>query len=235
MQGKALWIAGGIFGLAGLGMLVGGGFMARNTLAFRARAVSAEGVVVDLIQKRDSKGSSTWSPEVEYRTADGETRTYVSSSSSNPPAWDRGEKVTLRYDPDNPERVRLDGFMDNWFGPTILGGMGAVFSLVGFGIIAAAIRKRRMLAWLESNGMRVQAQYTGVVRDTSVKVNGRSPWALTAQWQHPASGEIHTFQSEPVWFDPTDFVQRDTLDVVLDADDPSRHRVDIAFLPKHKG
>ena len=234
MEGKVVWIAGLVFGLAGVGMLAGGGYMAGRTLKFQATALAAEGVVVDLIEKRDSDGSRTWSPEVEYQTPDGETRTYVSSTSSNPPSWDRGEKVTLRYDPANPERVRLDGFMDNWFGPTILGGLGTVFSLVGFGIIVAAVRKRRMLAWLESNGMTVQAQYTGVVLDTSIKVNNRSPWALTAQWQHPTTGDIHTFQSAAIWFDPTDHVKRETLDVLVDADDPTRYRVDIAFLPKHK-
>lgn len=157
MEGKVLWIAGAVFGLAGLGMLAGAGFMTGNTLKFRAKGVPAEGVVVDLIEKRDSDGSSTYSPEVEFQTPDGESHTYVSGTSSNPPSWDRGEKVTLRYDPGNPERVRLDGFMDNWFGPTILGGLGTVFSLVGFGIIVAAVRRRRMLAWLEQNGMTVQA------------------------------------------------------------------------------
>jgi hypothetical protein len=30
-------------------------------------------------------------------------------------------------------------------------------------------------------------------------------------------------------------VQRETLDVLVDADDPTRYRVDISFLPKHKG
>jgi hypothetical protein len=234
MEGKVLWIAGAVFGLAGLGMLAGAGFMTGNTLKFRAKGVPAEGVVVDLIEKRDSDGSSTYSPEVEFQTPDGESHTYVSGTSSNPPSWDRGEKVTLRYDPGNPERVRLDGFMDNWFGPTILGAMGSVFSLLGFGIIVAAVRKRRMHAWLATNGMTIAAQYTGVVLDGSVKVNNRSPWALTAQWQHPTTGDIHTFQSAAIWFDPTDHVQRETLDVLVDADNPTRYRVDISFLPKHK-
>lgn len=73
-----------------------------------------------------------------------------------------------------------------------------------------------------------------MVLDTSIKVNNRSPWALTAQWQHPTTGDIHTFQSAAIWFDPTDHVNRETLDVLVDADNPTRYRVDISFLPKHK-
>lgn len=39
-------------------------------------------------------------------------------------------------------------------------------------------------------------------------------------------------ESEEVWFDPSPYVEREALDVLVDRDNPHRYRVDIDFLPK---
>jgi len=41
------------------------------------------------------------------------------------------------------------------------------------------------------------------------------------------------FESENLWFDPSEFISsRQQVPVRVDADDPRRHRVDISWLPK---
>ena len=233
MGEKGMWLFVAIFGGIGVVFVIVAAWILVSTIQFRGRAQSAEGVVVELVARSGSKGGVTYAPVYEFTDRNGESHRVQSSSSSNPASYDVGERVTVRYEPAEPGDARIDGFMDNWFLPTIFGGIGSIFALIGGAIGMHELRKRRVRAWLGLHGMRVGAKFTGVVHDTSTKVNGRSPWRLTAQWQHPVTGAIHTFESDSIWFDPSEFVDREELSVVVDADDPSRYQVDLAFLPKH--
>jgi hypothetical protein len=228
-----MWLFVAIFGGIGVVFVIIAAWMLVSTIQFRERAQSTEGVVVELVSRRGSKGGVTYSPVYEFKDRNGGQHRVQSSTSSNPASYDVGERVTVRYDPARPGDARIDGFMDNWFLPLIFGGIGSIFAVIGGAIGMHGVRKRRTRVWLAQHGMRVAAKFTGVVHDTSMKVNGRSPWRLTAQWHHPVTGAIHTFESDSVWFDPGEFVDRDELSVVVDADDPSRYQVDIEFLPKH--
>ena len=230
---KALWIVGGVFFVLGIGLLFGGVAWWRSNAAFAAHAASAEGTVSDLVWRRSSKGNSgTYVPVVDFSTADGRRIHVTGSGGSNPPAYARGEKVRVLYDAANPEHAQLDTFSERHLGPAILSGLGAVFALVGGGVLAARVRQRKQRAWLAQNGLRVKAKFDGVDYDTSVRVNGRSPWRLTCQWQHPATQKVYVFRSDAIWFDPAPYVQRDTLDVLVNADDPRQYQVDLSFLPK---
>ena len=51
--------------------------------------------------------------------------------------------------------------------------------------------------------MPIQAKVVECYRDTSVRVNGRSPWRVVCQATHPATGKLHSFKSEAVWIDPS--------------------------------
>lgn len=224
-----------VFGLLGLGMLVGAFFAVSSTLSFRSIAKTADGVVVDLAQSRGDKGETMYKPVVRWKDPGGRERTFTGSVASSPPSYSRGEKVSLRYDPANPESARLDSFTENWLLPLIFGLLGSVFTAIGVGAGVYAWRKKKALAWLRANGTRVQAKFTGADYDTSYKVNGRSPWRLTAQWQNPATGTIHTFRSDAIWFDPAGCVKGETLEVLINKDNPSMYHLDLSFLPKHAG
>jgi len=220
-----------LFLVVGLGLLAGAGFLWRNHAGFAAHAVRADGVVIDLNYHSGSKGGSYY-PEVEFKAADGSVVHITGSTGSNPAAYDRGEHVAVIYQPNNPQGARIDSFSENWLGVVILGGMGLVFALIGGGFIYSGMHTRKVNRWLATNGMRVQAKFENVIYDTSLKVNGRSPWRLICQWQHPVTQKVYLFKSANIWFDPTAFVKRDTLDVLVDMDNPKRHQVDISFLPK---
>jgi len=77
-----------------------------------------------------------------------------------------------------------------------------------------------------------EARFEGVDYDTSLTINGKHPWRLMAQWQHPATKKVYSFRSDPIWFDPSPYVNRETLDVMVNADDPSQYQIDMSFLPK---
>jgi hypothetical protein len=98
--GKLVWLFGGIFGGIGIVMLVAAIVVLISTLTFRAEALSAPGAVVDL---------DFGKPVVEFVDHDGATHRVVDSVSSRPPAFDVGERVTVRYRPGQPAEARIDG------------------------------------------------------------------------------------------------------------------------------
>jgi hypothetical protein len=222
-MGRWTWVFSGIFGAVGLGMLLGAAFAAQRTLSFRAEEVRAPGTVVQMEGGR---------PVVEFTAPDGTTRRVVGEISSNPPAYERGEAVTVLHHAGDPDDARIEGWLESWFAATLFGGLGTVFTGVGGGFLIAEVRKRRLREWLRQFGVRIEAKYTGVLYDTSVRINRRHPWRLTAQWLDPATELMHTFESDMLFYDPTDLVQRETVEVWIDPRNPRRHHLDTAFLPR---
>jgi len=222
-----------LFGGIGLALLVGAIAWWFNTRNFIARAAKASGTVVELVEVRDSDGgSSTYKPVVNFTATNGTTISFASSYSSRPPAYSVGETVEVLYAPDDPNDARIDGFGSLWLGPVILGGIGMVFSAIGGGLwIAAGIGERRR-NWLMAYGTAVQTDFQGVERNTSLKINGRSPWCIVSQWQNPETSKLLVFKSENLWFDPTRYVGGKQLTVLLDPQNLKRYHMDVSFLPE---
>jgi hypothetical protein len=221
----AAFLAIGLVGLAGCG------YWAVRTRAFLARAERAPGTVVDLEPSR-SKDGTTYRPVVDYVLPTGQARTLRSNTGSNPPAFSIGEAVVVLYDPADPADARIDSTFSLWGGPIILGGMSALFGMIGGVILIARRVSSRRAQELRRRGTPVVARLDGVERNTSLRVNGRSPWRLVAQWQDPGTGMIHLFHSENIWFDPTPHVVQQELTVYVDRRNPKRYWVDVSFLPK---
>ena len=222
-----------LFGLIGTGLLVGAVALGLNTRSFIATAKHAEGTVTELLEKRDKDdGSITYTPVVGFTADNGAAISFTSSFSSRPAAYDVGEKVEVLYAPEDPNDARIRGFSSLWLGPTIMGGIGLVFAGIGFGILIASRLKQKKRDWLRVHGTEIQADFMSVDRNTSLKVNGRSPWRIVAQWQNPETGQLHLFNSENVWFDPTTYVTTKQIKVLLDPKDAKRYHVDLSFLPQ---
>jgi len=219
-----------LFFVIGLGLLAGAFAIWRSNANFAAHASRADGTVTDLSYHRSSKGGSYY-PIVQFTTPDGRVVHISGSSGSNPASYSRGDHVTVLYNPASPEQARIDSFGEQMFAPLLLAGMGLVFALLGGGMLFAPLFKRRTNKWLEQNGMRVQARFEGV-EPGNMQVAGRDSYRLRCQWQHPVTQLVYTFLSDRVWYDPTPYIKRDTLDVVVNADNPKKYRVDISFLPK---
>ncbi|TXS96022.1 DUF3592 domain-containing protein [Parahaliea maris] len=227
---KVLKIVPAIFGVTGLLMLAGATALFLNTRDFIATAAVTEGKVTELVRSRSSD-SDTYRPVVVFTTAAGRSVEFTSSSGSNPPSFHRGETVTVLYQPDTPEQARIGSFFSLWGLPMIVGGMGLVFSLVGWGIIASQVLRKRRNQHLRQHGLPVSAEITSVDLDTSFKQNGRSPYRIHAQWQDPGSRKVYVFSSDAIWYDPSDYVAIDEITVYVQRGNPSRYHMDTSFLP----
>ncbi len=106
--------------------------------------VIVEGVVVNNVVRQHTAKSSNSSREttsdyyhavVEFPLADGTKKTVEMAQGDWPKAYDEGEKVTVRYDPQKPLKARLGGGGPLDFLATLITGfMGAVFTAIAIGI-----------------------------------------------------------------------------------------------------
>lgn len=229
---KVLKIVSAVFSTAGIGMLVGSFFVFSNTTSFISRAVEANGTVTDLQRSRSSNSGTTYRPVVEFTTATGKRIEFVSSVGSSPPSHRVGEAVKVLYNPANPQSARIKSFFQLWFGFLIVFFLGLVFAAIGLGMIFVRARGRKRAAWLHQHGRRMKTAFKGVELNNSVRVNGRSPYHIISQSPDPASNTVRVFESENIWFDPSEYIKGETIDVLVDPGNPKKYVMDVSFLPK---
>ena len=227
---KSVKVMTRVFMLVGVAMLGVAGWLYESTRSFVASAATADGTVVDLARSGGSK--STWRPVVRFALPDGETVEFTGKVGSNPPSYQRGERVEVLYPPGAPQDAKIRDFLSLWFPATLVGGLGALFFLIGAGITLWGVMQRRKEGDLRLNGVRVEADLR-VEQNTSIGKSGSHPWRLVGQWHDPSTNQVHVFRSRNLWFDPTQHVRdRQHVTVFLERGNPKRYFVDVSFLPK---
>jgi len=226
-MGRALNWIGGIFASLGLVFVAGAAWFFLADRSFAAAGERAPGTVIEMIGSRDSDGGHTYKPVVEFRDAAGRRHVFTSNVSSSPPQHSVGESVEVIYAPDSPDEAVIDSFVDRFLLPLILGGLGTLFAAIGFGVLFARLRRRQIAAQLRASGLPIQAKVVECYHDTSLKVNGRSPWRVVCQATHPADGKMHSFNSEAVWINPSGLAGKEVR-VFVDPARPARYLVDLS-------
>ncbi|KPQ01905.1 DUF3592 domain-containing protein [Marinobacter sp. HL-58] len=220
-----------LFSVVGGALLVGAFLWYQSTVTFLDDALEVPGVVTDLVYSRSSDSSSYY-PVVRFEDDAGQVIEFQSSSGSNPASYSRGERVSVLYLPGEPESARIDGFFSLWGGALILGIIGGSFFLVGTLMILVPLIRKGRGAKLRESGQLVMASFRSVEQNTSLVMNGQSPYRIVTQWQDPATANIHVFRSENLWFDPTEHIPGESIPVYIRPDNPKRYWVDTSFLPK---
>ncbi len=208
-----------LFLLIGIGFLAGAGYLYSNTSEFVANARRAPGTVVAL---------RSGAPEVKFRAHDGREIQFTSSVSSKPPSYHVGETVEVLYRQDRPEDAEVNAFMSLWLGVILLGGLGSGFSIVGAALVFGWGWKKADPG-IKLTGMSIQTDFQGVERDSE---GGRHAFQVVTQWQNPATGEIHLFHSDLLWYDPTAHIKTGKITVYIERGNPEKYFMDISFLPK---
>ena len=228
---KALDIIKYVFTLLGIAMLAAALFLYQGTRSFLAEAARTEGTVVNFLQTYADHGV-TYAPVVHFVNRNNETIVVVSSTATNPPAYAKGEKVEVLYFPAKPQEARINSFFSLWGGPVILGAMGAIFCLIGAGVTLVPMLKKRQGEYLKEHGRAIETEFKSVRVNGAVFVNGRNPFRVLTQWQDPSSSQVRQFESNDVWYDPTNHINSQRIRVFLDKKNPKKYYVDLSFLPK---
>jgi hypothetical protein len=117
------------------------------------REESAPGRVVDMVVRREYVNEQDriineyYYPVVEFTASDGRLRSVQMSEGSQPPAYEVGEEVTVRYNPEHPLDARIESFGSNalmWVLPGITGVLGLCF-------LGAVIAVRKFMPPTETN------------------------------------------------------------------------------------
>jgi hypothetical protein len=106
-----------------------------NTSRAHAREKSAPGQVVDLVVRKSQvsdqqESSEFYYPVVEFRLPNQSLQTVQLSEGSWPPAYGKGDPVTILYDPQQPHNARIQSTSSTilaWILPGITGTVGVAF------------------------------------------------------------------------------------------------------------
>jgi len=225
---KVIKILGIVFLSVGLAFLLVGAIFYQNTRAFLAQSKTTTGIVTDLVRGY----SRSYRLVVRFETPEGDVITFQSNVGSNPPSYRIGEEVKVRYLLEDPHRARIDSFLQLWFLSVLLGGMGFVFGSVGgamFLIAYCSARKERLFL---TNGQIIYADFDKIIVDRSMRMQGRNPYRITAQWLDPTSNTVYAFKSKALWYNPEAYIHEKKIPVRIDPQNPKRYVVDTGFLPK---
>jgi hypothetical protein len=225
-----------IFSSVGTILLSVSAFLFIQEKQFIERAKITSGTVIEMgrsvSSSSDNRGSVTYYPVVEFFTAGGKRIVFSSNFSSNPPAYEVGEKVEVYYEPEKPSGAEIKSFFSQWFAAILTGGMGLIFGTIGFVNLGIQFKKKRNNEWLQLNGKRIDTKIQSVGRDTFTKINGRSPFIIYSQWLNPQTREIHVFKSDSIMYDPREFLKGDSVPVWIDVNNYKKYQMDLSFLPK---
>lgn len=116
----------------------------------------------------------------------------------------------------NMDYVIAHGEGDVWILPFIFGLLGAILAVIGFALIAVAIKKRKAKKRLVERGYYIIANIMGVVADPSVCLNGWPTFRVECCWEDRVTGTNHVFYSENLAMDPTPMIGQNTVRVYVD-------------------
>lgn len=130
------WVLGGFTGIAVVMILVAviSSFFNIQKIA---KEESAPGRVVDVVVRRELVNEENdivrdfYYPVIEFVANDGHKRTVQVSEGSDSAYYERGDEITVRYDPDHPLDARIKSVSSNalmWIMPGITGILGIAFA-----------------------------------------------------------------------------------------------------------
>lgn len=222
-----------IFAIAGITLLAVAIWLGVSSASFVGTAVHVTGTVAELAGKESSSDnhSIVYYPVIEFTTADGRAMRFESATGSNPSMYRQGQEVKVLYNPADPARAMIDSVMELWFAPMLLGFIGLLFSAIGFGVGVIQLAKKNKKDWLLSHGVRIQTVVKKVSLDSGISENGISPYIIISQYMDENTRKIYIFESESIWYDPTEFVG-ESVTVLVDPANYKKYYMDLSFLPQ---
>ncbi len=126
-----------------LGFFGWGVYAAYTAYRLETNGVVTEGTVVQM-DPSTTDGITTYSPIIEFQ-ANGQTISFDGNVSSNPPQYQVGDKVKVRYAKDDPSTAQIDKWSERWLMPVILTPTMCIAGLIVNIVLFVSWRKNRSL------------------------------------------------------------------------------------------
>lgn len=115
----------------------------------------------------------------------------------------------------------------------IFGGLGLVFSVLGFLLLASDLHRRALLRRAWESGNYVMATIADISPRGNVRINGRSPYVVECHYTEPGRDVTHVYFSRDLYTDVRDLLKSDQVPVYIDRMNEDVGFVDIdAVLPE---
>ena len=131
-------VVSSIFALVGVAMLVAAVRQFNRTRAFLRKSAIASGIVIALIENRE-RDEVSYFPKIKFQTPPGRDITFESAMGSSSQARSIGDRIAVRYRPDQPNVAEIDAFMPLWGLTLLFSALGVVFLFVGVGILTGML------------------------------------------------------------------------------------------------
>ncbi|MBO5376098.1 MAG: DUF3592 domain-containing protein [Bacilli bacterium] len=222
------WILGILFLVIGIGCVVGFVFTKNSNDDFMKKAVETSAEIVRIKEKYDSLDEDyEYTVYVEF---DVDGLTYEGILNEYHSGMREGDKVTIYYDPQDPENFR-SGSDFLVFIPLIV---GVIFAIVGSFLLIFAIKKSKKIKNLKSTGKIITAEINEVIINRNTTVNGRHPYQVICSAN--IDGVMYTFTSDDIWFDISMVVTGlgiKQVQVYINPMKPSEYHVDVENLKQY--
>ncbi len=110
----------------------------RSTAEIVKNGIQTEGMVIDYRNRPRKVGersrSTAKAPVVQFFTANNKMLTYYSQLYTTPKRYKIGEKVSIWYLPNQPNRATLEG-ADGWILPVAFGVFGFIMCVIGYRLL----------------------------------------------------------------------------------------------------
>lgn len=130
---KAARIIGIVFILGSFIPLGIGAYCYKSTSNFLKTAVSTEGTVLEMNERKSSDGSIHYYPVYSFVDVYGTEHKIYCKSGHYPPRYEIGDPISILYNPQSPEEIKYDSFVSLWMGALIAGILG--FFPFSFGVL----------------------------------------------------------------------------------------------------
>lgn len=174
---------------------------------------------------RNRSSTYTTTPTIKYKV-DG--KEYVKMLSYYDSSMEVGKEITIKYDPENPNKLQeTAGQSLIKFLPMLLGIAALIF---GFTSIISKVIKSNNKRNLISTGEKIEAEFVEVILNEFIMNNNRNPYIITCKWKDPINGETYLFKTENIWNDPSDIIKKKnikTFTVYIDKNNKKQYFVNL--------
>ena len=205
-------------------------FELKNTLNLLSNSHKTLGKIVGIEEERQRNRGSMYSPVIKYKSVAGDEYVYSSTTKTGYTSYKIGQEIELIYDKNNPQNARANSFLDIWLLTIILGVGGWVSTIGGIILLLVTLKKKRLEKYLKNHGQKILTDFIGIGKGL-VEINGESGYVINCQWLNPQDNIMHTFKSDDIWFDPTNYLKERKIEVLIDPKDPKKYYIDLSFLP----
>src|SRR5579871_6299377 len=130
---KILWITCRAWLICGLGALATGCAFGIYRSIWLYRSVPAKGVITSVSEVTGEQDRTVnYAPTFTFKAENGQAYNVTSGVASNPPGFEVGQEVRVRYIGSNPMSAEIDSFWQLWLVTVVCCGLGTLFAGAGY-------------------------------------------------------------------------------------------------------